>query len=165
MIARANVEINAMKANVTPAAFRKAVYSTFGLSLLVLFLPAYVEGLSFIASYFIQIAVGCLVMILVIESVGVPLRAGLTHFGAGILFAFFLYISGVVSVAAAAMLVVGDFDFRIYGYGVLFFGTCGVLPASVFGLIGTGILRTTSRGAPSRGPHKAMPTRIPHFKP
>jgi hypothetical protein len=161
--------MDAMKTKVTPAAFRKAVYPTFCLSLMVLFFPAYCEGLGclldVITSYSIQIAVGCSVMILVIERVGVPLRAGLNHFGAGILFAFFLYLSGVVSVSAAAMLVAGDFDFRIYVYGVLFLGTWGVLPASVFGLIGTAILRRTGKTLPSSGLHRATPARIPHFKP
>ena len=161
-----------MKTNetsVTPAEFRRAVYPTFCLSLMVLFLPAYGESLEYllevITSYPIQIAVGCSVMILVIERVGVPLRAGLKHFGAGILFAFFLYISGVVSVSATSMLVDGHFDLWAYVYVVLFFGTCGVLPASIFGLIGTGILRRTGKTLPSSEPHKAMPTRIPHFKP
>ncbi|RYD64158.1 MAG: hypothetical protein EOP83_10445 [Verrucomicrobiaceae bacterium] len=155
--------------NVTPAEFRRAVYPTFCLSLMVLFLPAYGESLGnlleVIMSYPIQIAMGCSVMILVIECVGIPLRAGLNHFGAGILFAFFLYLSGVVSVSAAAMLVDGNFDLWIYLYYVLFFGICGVLPASVFGLIGTAMLRSNTRTLPSDVPRRTRPTGIPHFKP
>jgi hypothetical protein len=155
-----------MKADVTPGAARRAAYPTFCLSLLVLLGFDGVEGaLKLLAAYPVPIAVGCSVMIFVIECVGIPLRAGLNHFGAGILFAFFLYISGVLSVSAAAMLVDGNFDLMNYVYCVLFFGTCGVLPSALFGLIGTAILRMTGKPLPSIEPHKAVPTRIPHFKP
>jgi len=158
-----------MKIDVTPVAFRWAVYPTFGLSLLVLLAPAYLGGLKqlldFITTCSIQIGVGCSVMILVIECVGVPLRAGLNQFGAGILFAFFVYISGVVSVCAAAMFAGGGFDLGSYAFGVLYLGTCGVLPSAVFGLIGTAILRMNGKTLPSNEPNKATLTRIPHFKP
>ena len=96
-------------------------------------------------------------MILVIEFVGIPQRARLHHFGAGMLFAFFLFIAGILSGFASSMLVYGDFDLNRYVFGPLFFFSIyGVLPAAVFGLIGTGILRMTS---------KARPLSAPHFKP
>ncbi|MCW1887459.1 hypothetical protein OKA04_22175 [Luteolibacter flavescens] len=157
-----------MKTNVTPADFRTAIYPIFGLSLLVLLAPFCLGGSAafadFIVACAIPIAVGCSVMILIIECVGIRLRAGLQHFGAGILFAFLLYLSGVVSVSAAALLVGGGFNLLGWIYLVFVFGTCGVLPASIFGLIGTAMVRLVATMSPPEVPPRTRPTAIPHFK-
>ena len=151
-----------MNLKVTPGIFRRAVYPTLCLSLpglLAVCIPMFglKEALKLAASYPIQIAVGYAVMILVIELVGIPRRTRLHHFGSGILFAIFLFIVGAFSGSASSMLVYRDFDFISYVIGPLFWmGFYGVLPAAAFGLIGTAILRMTS---------KAMPSRTPHFKP
>jgi len=138
-----------MKPNVTPEAFRRAVYPILGLSWFVLLGFYNPKGaLEFIASCPIQISVGCAVMILVIEFVGVPQRARLYHFGAGMLFAFFLFIAGIVSGFSSSMLVDGVFNLKRYVLQPLyFFSFWGVLPAAIFGLIGTAILRSTSKAA------------------
>jgi hypothetical protein len=140
-----------MNVNVTPGKFRKAVYPTLCLSLpglLAVCIPIFgmKDALKLAASYTIQIAVGYLAMILVIEFVGLPRRARLHHFGAGILFAIFLFIAGVLSGSASSMLVYRDFDFISYVIGPLFWmGIYGILPATAFGLIGTGFLRMTCK--------------------
>ena len=96
-------------------------------------------------------------MILVIEFVGIPQRARLHHFGAGMLFAFFLFIAGILSGFASSMLVYGDFDLNRYVFGPLFlFSKYGVLTAAVVGRIWKGNQRMT---------RKARPLSAPHFKP
>jgi hypothetical protein len=153
-----------MKTNVTPAAFRRAVYSTLCLSLPGLIgvcslLGGVNDALKLAASYPIQIAVGYAAMVLFIEFVGIPRRAWLQHFGAGILFAIFLFIAGVLSGSASSMLVYRDFDFVSYVIGPLFWmGFYGVLPAALFGVIGTGILRMTHKATwPRKSPWRSSP--------
>jgi hypothetical protein len=116
------------------------------------------EGLKLVASYPIQIAVGYTAMALFIEFVGIPRRARLNRFGAGILFAIALYVTGVLSGSASSMLIYRDWDFVSYVIGPLFWmGFYGVLPAALFGVIGTGILRKDRKDAPSNTLHTNRP--------
>jgi hypothetical protein len=158
MAAQVTLEIIAMKTNITPDAFRIAAYPTLCLSWFVLLgMGGLKNALKFIASCPIQMTVGCAVMILIIESVGIHQRARLYHFGAGMLFASFLFLAGILWGFASSMFVYGDFDLNQYVFGPLFFfSICGVLPAAVFGAIGTAALRMTRKG---------MQLRATHFKP
>jgi hypothetical protein len=142
-----------MNVNVTPNDLRRAVYPTLCLSLpgligVCTLMLGLKEGLKLAASYPIQIAVGYAAMVLFVEFVGIPRRARLHRFGAGILFAIALFITGVLSGSASSMLVYWDFDFVPYVIGPLFWmGFYGVLPAALFGVIGTGVLRMTHKEA------------------
>ncbi|MCW1922206.1 hypothetical protein OKA05_06555 [Luteolibacter arcticus] len=141
--------------NVTPSAFRRTIYPTLCLSL-----PGLVAVCSLFfglsgalqssAYYQVQIALGYAAMILVIELVGVPLRTRLWHFWAGIPFSVFLFTVGVFAGCAASMLVYPDVDFVPHVFAPFFLiSVYGFLPATVFGVIGTLILR----GITPRAPH------------
>jgi hypothetical protein len=137
--------------NVTKKAFRLAVYPALVLSVaglaLVCFLiigPQYTA--KWAALWFPQIAAGFAAMILFIEVLGIRLRSHLTHFRAGALFAFFLFISGVLSGSATSMVVYQDYDPHSYIVKPLFWmGIYGFIPAMIIGLIGALILRATSK--------------------
>ena len=141
-----------MNVNVTPGAFRRAVYPTLCVSLpgligVCTLMMGLKDGLKLAASYPVQVAVGYAAMVLFIEFVGIPWRAKLHHFGAGILFAIFLFLAGVLSGGASSMLVYGKSDFISYVIGPLFWmGFYGVLPAAAFGIIGTSLLRKRTAG-------------------
>ena len=153
----------AMKTHVTPGAFRRAVYPTLGLSLpglilvCMLFLgPAQV--FKFAAPYAVQIVVGYLAMILVVETLGISLRDELCGYGAGIVFGIVLFLIGVLGGSASSAIVYWkEFDLR-WVIGPLFWmGIYGVLPAAVFGLIGTGVLRKIRKETPPRALHPKQP--------
>jgi len=139
-----------MNMKVTPEQFRSAFYSALGLSLPGLMLVWFlllgpVEAFKFAAPYAVQIAVGYLAMILVAETFGISLREELCGYGAGIVFAIVLFLIGVLGgSASSAILHWEEFDLR-WVIGPLFWmGFYGVLPAAVFGLIGTSLLRKTT---------------------
>jgi len=139
-----------MNTKVTPNQFRRAIYPTLflslpGLMLVCLILLGPNGGLKLVASFPVQIAAGYLAMILVAETVGISLRDELCGYGAGIFFAIMLFLSGVVfGSASSAILYWKEFELR-WVLGALFWmGFYGVLPAAVFGVIGTGLLRKTA---------------------
>lgn len=136
---------------VTRLAFRKAVYVALILSfvgLLLVCLPLF--GLQqtekFATEFVPQIAVGYAAMVLMVEVVGIPFRSALTRFWVGGLFAFALFIAGVLAGSAASMVVYKDFDPVAYVLSPLFFlGIYGFFPALIIGFIGVSILRSNSR--------------------
>lgn len=97
-------------------------------------------------SWLPQIAAGYAAMILIIEVVGIRLRSQLTRFGAGALFAFCLFIAGVLAGSASSMVVYQDYDTNSYIVKPLFWmGILGFIPAMIIGLVGALILRATSK--------------------
>jgi len=137
--------------NVTPRAFRLAVYpalilSLAGLALVCLPIIGAQNTAKSATSWFPQIAAGYAAMILIIEVVGIRLRSHLIRLGAGALFAFLLFIAGVLGGSAASMIVYQDYDPHSYIVKPLFWmGIVGFIPAMIVGIIGASILRATSR--------------------
>lgn len=136
--------------NVTRKAFRKAVYislilSVIGLALVCLPIVGLRYTGEFASSWFPQIAAGYAAMILLIEVVGIPLRAEFTRFWAGALFALALFMTGVLAGSATSMAVYQDFDPVSYVVKPLYWlGMYGLVPALIIGFIGAAILRSTS---------------------
>jgi FtsH-binding integral membrane protein len=137
--------------NVTPKAFRLAFYPTLVLSLAGLALVCWlIIGMQNTAksaiSWLPQIAVGYAAMILIVEVVGIRLRSHLTRFGVGTLFAFFLFIAGVLGGSATSMVVYQSYDPGSYNFNTPYWmGIYCFIQALVIGLIGTLVLRATSR--------------------
>ncbi|MEM1083639.1 MAG: hypothetical protein AAGI48_05915 [Verrucomicrobiota bacterium] len=133
---------------VTRSSFRKAVYSTLvfsigGLALVCLPIigPAYTA--KFAGAYWMQIVAGYLAMILLIEVVGVPIRSAFQHYWAGMVFAFCLFIAGVLAGSATSMLLYGERDAHSYIVKPLFWmGIYGFIPAVMIGAIGSGLIRS-----------------------
>ena len=136
--------------NVTPKAFRLAVYpalilSLAGLVLVCLLLIGPQNTAKAAISWLPQIAAGYAAMILIVEVVGIRLRSHLTRFGAGASFAFFLFIAGVLGGSATSMVVYQSYDPNSYIVKPLFWmGIYGFIPALVIGCVGALILRATS---------------------
>ena len=136
---------------VTRSSFRKAVYATLALSIVGLALvclpivgPTYTA--KFASAYWSQIAVGYVAMTLLIEIAGVPLRSTLCQSWAGALFAFCVFVIGVVAGSAVSMFLYGDMDAHSYIVKPLFWlGFYGFIPAAVIGAIGSAILRAQSK--------------------
>ncbi len=137
--------------NVTPRAFRLAVYpalilSLAGLALVCLPIIGTQNTVKSAISWLPQIAAGYAAMILIIEVVGIRVRSQLTRFGAGALFAFCLFIAGVLGGSTTSMVVYQDYDPSSYIVKPLFWmGIYGFIPAMIIGLIGALILRATSK--------------------
>jgi len=136
---------------VTRSSFRKAVYSTFVLSVVGLALvclpiigPAYTA--KFASAYWMQILAGYLAMILLIEVVGIPIRSVFQHYWAGMLFAFCLFIVGVIAGSSTSMFLYGDMDAHSYIVKPLFWMSFyGFIPAAVIGAIGSGLIRAKNK--------------------
>jgi hypothetical protein len=137
--------------NVTPKAFRLAVYpalvlSAAGLALVCLPIIGPHYTAKWAVSWLPQIAAGYASIILIVKVIGVRLRSHLTGFGAGALFAFCLFIAGVLGGSTASMVVYQDYDPFSYIVKPLFWmGMYGFIPAMIIGLIGALILRITSK--------------------
>lgn len=148
--------------NITPKVFRRAVYpilclSLPGLVVVCSLLLGWRAVLHLTAAYQVQIVLGYAAMVLLIETLGIALRWELCGYGTGGVFGVLLFITGVVGGSASSMLVFGNFDVR-YVIGPLFWmGFYGVLPAAIFGLIGTGVLRMTGKEAPPTKLHLKRP--------
>ena len=136
--------------NVTPRAYRLAVYpalvlSVAGLALVCLPIIGPQYTARWAVSWLPQIAAGYAAMILIIEAVGVRLRSHLIRFGAGALFAICLFIAGVLAGSATSMIVYQDPDPGSYvGKPLFWMGIYGFIPAMIIGLVGALILRMTS---------------------
>jgi len=132
-------------------AFRKAVYlalilSVVGLVLVCLPIVGLKQTVEFASSYFPQLAAGYAAMILIIELVGVPMRSELTRFWTGAFFALALFLVGVIAGSATSMVVYQDFDPQSYIVKPLFWlGMYGMIPATLIGFMGAGILRVISK--------------------
>lgn len=133
--------------DVTPKEFRRAVYGTLCLSLPgMLAITSWIFGLKAalkLASRIpVQILAGYVAMVFVIERVAVPHRAQFHHFSVGIPFAVPVFISGVLAGSAVSMLVHPDVNLLPNVIWLFFWVSLfGALPAAVFGMIGTCILR------------------------
>jgi hypothetical protein len=136
---------------ITRKAFRIASYVALALSVAGLFLVCWpiiglANALKSATSWFPQITVGYLAMILAIEVVGIPLRSELTRFWASGIYAFGLFIVGVLAASATSMIVYQDFDSTSYIVKPLFWlGMYGFIPALIIGFMGAAILRLTSK--------------------
>ena len=136
---------------VTSSSFRKAVYSTLVLSLVGLVLvclpiigPAYTA--KFAGAYWMQIVAGYLAMILLIEVVGVPLRSAFHHYWAGMIFAFCLFVVGVLAGSSTSMFLYGDMDAHSYIVKPFFWMSIyGFIPAVAIGAIGSGLIRARNK--------------------
>ena len=153
----------AMKTDVTPHEFRRAVYSTLCLSFPgLLAITCWIFGLKgaleVVGSIPLQIMAGYVVMALVIERVAVPHRAQFHYFCFGIPFAVLLFISGLFAGSAVSMLLYPSVELFVNIIWVLVMGSIiGALPAAIFGLIGTCILRKVRNGTPPDGLHPGRP--------
>ncbi|MEK7952941.1 hypothetical protein [Luteolibacter soli] len=139
-----------MNTKVTTKAFRRAFYLTLGLSvsgLVIVCLLMLGPKVTFqcATGYAVQIAASYTAMILAAETSGIFRRSELRGYAAGVVFAIFLFITGVLCGSATSMFVYRDFDMSSYVVKPLFWmGLYGVLPAAAFGLIGTHLLRRIS---------------------
>jgi len=142
---------------VTPSSFRKAVYPTLVLSLVGLALvclpiigPAYTA--KFAGAYWMQIVAGYLAMILLIEVVGVPIRSAFQHYWAGMIFAFFIFVVGVIAGSSTSMFLYGDMDAHSYILKPLYWMSMyGFVPAVVIGAIGSGLIRARNKTGEQAG--------------
>jgi len=133
--------------NVTPGQFRKAIYITLGLSFpglvgICSLIFGFSNALQLVVYYPVQIVAGYVAMVLPIERWAIPCRAQLRHFRAGIPFAIVLSVIGVVVGCAASVFAPTGFDFvSSFIWPAFWMSFFGILPAAVFGVVGTGILR------------------------
>ncbi|HEY1120322.1 MAG TPA: hypothetical protein VGE67_01925 [Haloferula sp.] len=100
------------------------------------------EAIKLAGSIPVQIMVGYMAMVLVIERVAVPHRDQFHYFCVGIPFAVFVFISGVLAGSMASVFVYADVkllpDFIWLCFWIILFGA---LPAAAFGVIATCLLR------------------------
>lgn len=149
--------------DVTPKEFRRAVYFTLCLSfpgLLAVTSSIFgLKGALEIASLIpVPIVVGYVTMVLVIERVAVPHRDQFYFFCVGVPFAVLLFISGLFAGSVVSLLLYPSVGLFIDLIWVLFLGSLlGALPAAVFGVIGTCILRKARNGSPPTELHLTQP--------
>ena len=149
--------------DVTPKEFRRAVYCTLCLSLPGLLaitssIFGLKEALKLAGSIPVQIIVGYVAMMFVIERVAVPHRAQFHFFCVGVPFAVLLFISGVLAGSAVSMLVYREVKLIPWLFGLFFLiSLFGALPAAVFGMIGTCILRKVRNVTPPSELHLKRP--------
>ncbi len=114
-------------------------FSIIGLALICLPIIGPVYTVEFAGAYRMQITVGYIVMILLIEVVGVPIRSVLRHYWAGMIFAFCLFIAGVLAGSSVSMFLYEDMNVHSYIVKPLFWlSFYGLIPAAVIGAIGSG---------------------------
>lgn len=149
--------------DVTSKEFRRAAYGTLCLSLPgMLAITSWIfglkEALELASSIPFQILAGYVAMVFVIEGAAVPHRAQFHHFCVGIPFAVPVFISGVLAGSVASILVHPDVNqLPNIVWRFVWVSLFGALPAAVFGMIGTCILRKIRRANPPGGLHLQQP--------
>jgi hypothetical protein len=92
-------------------------------------------------------------MILVIEIIGIPLRSQLAKDWVGGIFAFLLFITGVIAGSATSMFINQDFDAHSYIVKPLYWlGIYGIIPSVAIGFIGSAMLRRTNKNGEQAHP-------------
>ena len=146
---------------VTRSSFRTVVYSALAVSVLGLILVCllilgadYTQ--KFAASYWPQILAGYFAMLVIVELLGVPLRSGLCHYWAGMIFSVTLFLVAVVTGSVTSMILYGDMDVHSYVVKPLFWlGFYGFIPAAIIGAFSTGFVRARSYCAEQDVPAKS----------
>jgi hypothetical protein len=88
------------------------------------------------ACWLSHIVVGYLAIILVIEVIGIRLHSNLTRFWAAEIYAFGLFIFGVLAASATSMVIYQDLDSNSYIMKPLFWLVMyGLIPALIIGFI------------------------------
>ncbi len=102
--------------------------------------PAYT--VEFAGAYWMQIVAGYLAMVFLIELIGVPFRSAFRHYWAGMIFAFGLFVFGVLAGASTSIFLYGDMDAHSYiGKPLFWMSIYGFIPAVTIGAMGTGVIR------------------------
>jgi len=149
--------------DITPNEFRRAVYSNLCLSFpgLLAIMSATFDlksALEIAAAIPVQIIVGYVTMVLIIERVAVPHRDQFQFFCVGVPFAVFLFISGLFAGSALSMILDPSVGLFVDLIWVLLLGSLvGALPAAVFGMIATCMLRKVRNGNPPTEHHLTQP--------